>query len=337
MVAAAVRTIFAQPDAGSVRRQLDVIAGMLGRQFPKVETMLRDAACDSPHSPTSRPSTGRRSGPPTASNASTGRSNDAPTSSASSPTPPRCSASPVPCSAEIHDEWQVSDRRYLSEASMAKLANPQPPTSQPRVERGGAPTQTRVIVQPAPATAKTHTRTVTPLGGTRPLRSASQPINTPGFPALQRQQLIALSRGIVRALLRRLTCSDVGGPGFRGLQRCGGPCQARDRYAAGTQEIRSVRGWTARCCRPTGHLTLAPRRFRGCLIARELSAAWRGRQSSRPLVCVRFRTGARSSRGARRRRPLRQRAMTRRCPATGDRRCRGSSSPMRGAVAPAPS
>jgi putative transposase len=46
MVAAAVRTIFAQPDAGSVRRQLDVIAGMLGRQFPKVETLLRDAACD---------------------------------------------------------------------------------------------------------------------------------------------------------------------------------------------------------------------------------------------------------------------------------------------------
>jgi hypothetical protein len=44
MVAAAVRTIFAQPDAPSVRRQLQVIAGMLGRQFPKVETMLREAA-----------------------------------------------------------------------------------------------------------------------------------------------------------------------------------------------------------------------------------------------------------------------------------------------------
>lgn len=25
---------------------------------------------------------------------------------------------------EIHDEWQVSDRRYLSEASMAKLYQP---------------------------------------------------------------------------------------------------------------------------------------------------------------------------------------------------------------------
>ena len=46
MVAAAIRTIFAQPDAAHVREQLDVIAGMLGRQLPKVETMLRDAADD---------------------------------------------------------------------------------------------------------------------------------------------------------------------------------------------------------------------------------------------------------------------------------------------------
>ena len=46
MVAAAVRTIFAQPDAEHVRIQLDVIATMLGRQFPKVETMLREAATD---------------------------------------------------------------------------------------------------------------------------------------------------------------------------------------------------------------------------------------------------------------------------------------------------
>ena len=46
MVAAAVRTIFAQPKADMVRDQLDAIAGMLGRQSPKVETMLRDAAPD---------------------------------------------------------------------------------------------------------------------------------------------------------------------------------------------------------------------------------------------------------------------------------------------------
>jgi putative transposase len=46
MVAAAIRTIFAQPDAEHVRGQLDTIPGMLGRQLPKVESMLRDAGAD---------------------------------------------------------------------------------------------------------------------------------------------------------------------------------------------------------------------------------------------------------------------------------------------------
>ena len=46
MVAAAIRTIFAQPDAAHVHEQLRTIAGMLGRQFPKLETMLCDAAED---------------------------------------------------------------------------------------------------------------------------------------------------------------------------------------------------------------------------------------------------------------------------------------------------
>jgi transposase-like protein len=43
MVAAAIRTIFAQPDQAHVHEQLEVIATMLGRQFPKLEAMLRDA------------------------------------------------------------------------------------------------------------------------------------------------------------------------------------------------------------------------------------------------------------------------------------------------------
>jgi hypothetical protein len=43
MVAAAIRTVFARPDQQHVREHLDVIASMLGRQLPKVETMLRDA------------------------------------------------------------------------------------------------------------------------------------------------------------------------------------------------------------------------------------------------------------------------------------------------------
>ena len=65
MVAAAIRTIFAQPDAEHVREQLDTIAGMLGRQFPKVEAMLRGRpAPTSPPSPTFPWRIGRRSGRP---------------------------------------------------------------------------------------------------------------------------------------------------------------------------------------------------------------------------------------------------------------------------------
>ena len=44
MVAAAVRTVFARPSPVHVRDQLEVIAAMLGRQFPKVEAMLRGAS-----------------------------------------------------------------------------------------------------------------------------------------------------------------------------------------------------------------------------------------------------------------------------------------------------
>ena len=46
MVAAGIRTIFAQPDAQHVSEQFDVIASTLGRQLPKVEAMLRDARED---------------------------------------------------------------------------------------------------------------------------------------------------------------------------------------------------------------------------------------------------------------------------------------------------
>jgi transposase-like protein len=42
MVAAAIRTIFAQPDAEHVHEQFEVIAAMLGKQLPKVEQMLRE-------------------------------------------------------------------------------------------------------------------------------------------------------------------------------------------------------------------------------------------------------------------------------------------------------
>ncbi|MCX5215895.1 IS256 family transposase [Kitasatospora sp. NBC_00240] len=46
MVAATIRTIFAQPTAEAVRTQLDTVAGMLGTQFPKVKAMLLEAKDD---------------------------------------------------------------------------------------------------------------------------------------------------------------------------------------------------------------------------------------------------------------------------------------------------
>jgi putative transposase len=46
MVAAATRTIFAQPDAEHVHEQFEQIATMLGRQLPKVEAMMREARED---------------------------------------------------------------------------------------------------------------------------------------------------------------------------------------------------------------------------------------------------------------------------------------------------
>ena len=94
MVAAAVRTIFAQPDAEHVREQLDVIATMLGRQFPKVEAMLREAAVDITAF-ADFPVTHQKLIWSTNPSGSTRRSNDAPTSSVSSPTPPRYCGSPA--------------------------------------------------------------------------------------------------------------------------------------------------------------------------------------------------------------------------------------------------
>ena len=48
------------------------------------------------------------------------------TPSESSPTPPRCCACQRGVPIETHNEWQVSDRRYLSEASMSLLTQPAP-------------------------------------------------------------------------------------------------------------------------------------------------------------------------------------------------------------------
>jgi putative transposase len=46
MVAVAMRTIYAQPDAAHVQAQFDEIVSMLARQFPDAATILTDARDD---------------------------------------------------------------------------------------------------------------------------------------------------------------------------------------------------------------------------------------------------------------------------------------------------
>ncbi len=121
MVAAAVRTIFAQPDAEHVRSQLGEVVRMLEDRFPDVAAMLTDAAEDllaftafpHPHwrkiwstNPLERVNgeIKRRT------NVVGIFPNDASVA--------RLVTAVV---LETHDEWAVAERRYLSEESMAKL------------------------------------------------------------------------------------------------------------------------------------------------------------------------------------------------------------------------
>ena len=126
MVAAAIRTIFAQPDAEHVRAQLDVIAGMLGRQFPAVEAMLRDAADDLlafTAFPVGHWKKIWSTNPLERLNKEIKRRTDV---VGVFPNPAALLRLAGAVLVEAHDEWQVSDRRYLSEGSMAQLNRPQP-------------------------------------------------------------------------------------------------------------------------------------------------------------------------------------------------------------------
>jgi putative transposase len=126
MVAAAIRTIFAQPKADMVRDQLEVIAGMLGRQSDKVEAMLRDAATDLLAFTTFPPGHWKKiwsTNPLERLNKEVKRRTDV---VGVFPNPEALLRLAGAVLVEAHDEWQTSDRRYLSEATMALLAPPTP-------------------------------------------------------------------------------------------------------------------------------------------------------------------------------------------------------------------
>ena len=122
MVAAAIRTIFAQPDAEHVHEQFEVIATMLGRQLPKVEQMLRGAHDDL------LAFTGFPAGhwkkiwstnPLERLNKEVKRRTDV---VGVFPNPEALLRLAGAVLVEAHDEWQVTaERRYLSERSMEQL------------------------------------------------------------------------------------------------------------------------------------------------------------------------------------------------------------------------
>jgi putative transposase len=123
MVAATIRTIFAQPSPAAVREQLEVIAGMLGRQFPKVEAMLHDAADDITAFagfPIGHWKKIWSTNPLERLNKEIKRRTDV---VGVFPNPEALLRLAGAVLVEAHDEWQVGERRYLSEGSMALLAS----------------------------------------------------------------------------------------------------------------------------------------------------------------------------------------------------------------------
>ena len=119
MVAAAIRTIFAQPDASHVDEQFGVIAGMLGRQLPKVETMMQEAKEDL-LAFTGFPQVHWRqlwsTNPLERVNKEIKRRTDV---VGVFPNPEALLRLAGAVLVEQHDEWAAADRRYFSEQSMA--------------------------------------------------------------------------------------------------------------------------------------------------------------------------------------------------------------------------
>jgi len=130
MVAAAIRTIFAQPTGPLVRAQVETVATMLHPQLPAVAAMLREAReeitafADFPEAHWRKIWS---TNPIERLNKEVKRRTDV---VGIFPNPKALERLSACVLIEAHDEWQVTDRRYLSEASMAALTPP-PPTVLP--------------------------------------------------------------------------------------------------------------------------------------------------------------------------------------------------------------
>jgi putative transposase len=122
MVAAAVRTIFAQPTGAEVTEQVGKVAAMLQPKFPAVATMLADAKEDLTafaDFPAAHWTKIWSTNPLERVNKEVKRRTNVVGIFPDDAAVLRLAGAVL---IEAHDEWQVAERRYLSEGSMAKLA-----------------------------------------------------------------------------------------------------------------------------------------------------------------------------------------------------------------------
>lgn len=126
MVAAAIRTIFTQPTGPGVRDHVEVVAKTLDQQFPSVAELLRDAKHEITAFADFPEAHWRKiwsTNPLERLNKEVKRRTDVVGIFPNDEALLRLAACVL---IEAHDEWQVSDRRYLSEQSMAQLSPPAP-------------------------------------------------------------------------------------------------------------------------------------------------------------------------------------------------------------------
>jgi putative transposase len=126
MVAAAIRTIFAQPDNNAVADQFDRIVAMLDGQFPDVASMLSDAREDllafAPF-PLEHWRKVWSTNPLERLHREVKRRCDVVGVFPNDASIDRLVTAVI---VEQHDEWAVAERRYLSETSMARLRQTDP-------------------------------------------------------------------------------------------------------------------------------------------------------------------------------------------------------------------
>ena len=121
MVAATIRTVFAQPDAAAAREQLHAVADMLRGKFPAVADQLEDAEADLlAYADFPRPHWRRiwSTNPLERVNKEIKRRSNVVGIFPNDAAVIRLIGAVL---LEVHDEWQVADRAYFSEHSMAQL------------------------------------------------------------------------------------------------------------------------------------------------------------------------------------------------------------------------